>query len=96
LKLSIEDENPPCLSDFLEQVKKKGIYDLECSFEVEKGQPRRNKIPVMENFRVICFWNHETLTWHMYITNLSVDKFSPDEIYELDKYRWIIELLFKE
>ncbi|MDD3052246.1 MAG: IS4 family transposase [Candidatus Cloacimonetes bacterium] len=96
LKLSIEEDNSPFLSDFLEHAKKTGIYDLVCSFEIEKGQRKKNINSITENFRVICFWNPKTLTWHTYITNLSVDKFHPDEIYELYKYRWIIELLFKE
>lgn len=96
LKQSIESNNYPELSDFLKLIPKKGIYDLQCSFEVEKGQQRGNKCPIIENFRVICFWNPETLIWHIYITNLSADSFSPDEVYELYKYRWIIELLFKE
>ena len=77
-------------------IPKKGIYDLKCSFEIQKGQQKGNKPPIEENFRVVCFWNEKTATWHTYITNLSADNFTPDEIYQLYKYRWIIELLFKE
>jgi IS4 transposase len=96
MKQSINDGNYSYLPDFLDLVPRKGIYDLECSFEIEKGIQRSNKPPIFENFRVICFWNPETLIWHIYITNLSAEKFSPDEIYELYKYRWVIELLLKE
>ena len=96
LTQSINEENPPYISDFLGQVSNKGIYDLVCSFEIQKGSIRSNKPPIEENFRVICFYNDKTLTWHTYITNLSADNFTPDEIYQLYKYRWIIELLFKE
>jgi putative transposase len=96
LSESIIDENPPFLSDFLGLVAKNRIYDLVCSFEVQKGNQRSNKPPFEEHFRVVCFWNNKTMTWHTYITNLSSDNFTPDEIYQLYKYRWIIELLFKE
>ena len=89
-------QNYPNLSSFLEHVPKKGIYDLVCSFEIEKAQNRTNKIPIIEDYRVVCFWNEKRSTWHVYMTNLPADKFNPDEIYELYKYRWIIELLFKE
>lgn len=96
LKNSLDNEVHPILSDFLKHVPKKGIYDLVCSFEIEKAQNRTNKIPIIEDYRVVCFWNEKSSTWHVYMTNLPADKFNPDEIYELYKYRWIIELLFKE
>jgi len=95
-KKSLDDKNYSILSDFLKHVPKKGIYDLICSFEIEKAQNRSNKIPIIEDYRVVCFLNEKTSTWHVYITNLSADKLTPDEIFELYKYRWIIELLFKE
>lgn len=96
LHKSIDYGDYPSLTDFLKNVPKRGIYDLECSFEIQKGQPRSGKNPIIECFRVICFWNEKTSAWHIYVTNLSCDIFSPDEIYELYKFRWVIELLFKE
>jgi IS4 transposase len=96
MKQSILDNTCPYLSDFLEQAPKIGIYDLECSFEIQKEKKRSNKPSVMEKFRVICFWNEKTVRWHTYVTNLSAEQFAPDEIYQLYKYRWVIELLFKE
>lgn len=96
LKHSIDDENPLFLSDVLGKVSTQGIYDLVCLFEIQKGQEKSNKPPIEENFRVICFWNQKTLTWQTYVTNLSADNFTPDEIFQMYKYRWIIELLFKE
>jgi putative transposase len=96
LKNSIDDKNYPNLSDFLKHVPNKGIYDLVCSYEIEKAQNRSNKFPIIEDYRVVCFWNEKTSIWHVYMTNISADKLNPAEIYELYKYRWIIELLFKE
>lgn len=93
---SINDDDSPYLSDFLGMVSKKGIYDLVCSFEIQKERQKENIPQIEENFRVVCYWNDKTLTWHTYVTNLSAGLFTPDEIYQLYKYRWIIELLFKE
>lgn len=93
---SILNNTSPDIFRFLEHVPKKGIYDLECSFEVEKERKRRKKPAVVEIFRVVCFWNEQTLRWHTYVTNLPVEQFAPEDIYQLYKYRWIIELLFKE
>ena len=84
------------LYEFLERVPKIGIYDLVCSFEIYKKSKKANQKAVEKKFRVVCFWNPEKLVWHIYMTNLNSEKFSPKEIYELYKYRWVIELLFKE
>jgi IS4 transposase len=93
---SIFDSKGPCIADFLKQAPKEGIYDLECSFEVTKEKKRSNIPAVVELFRVVCFWNEQTARWHTYVTNLPVEQFAPEDIYQLYKYRWIIELLFKE
>ncbi|MDD5188797.1 MAG: transposase, partial [Methanoregula sp.] len=46
--------------------------------------------------RVVCFWNAEKSIWHTYMTNLSVESFSTEEIYLLYKFRWEIEMISKE
>nr|WP_048145961.1 transposase [Methanoplanus limicola] len=48
------------------------------------------------DFRVVCFWDENDKIWHNYVTNLPGDAYKKDEIYQLYRYRWIIELLFKE
>jgi len=82
--------------DFLDLMPKKGVYDLICSFHV--GDKRINKIktPIFQEFRVICTWNPLTEKWHLYITNISKELFSADDIYDLYRFRWVIELIFKE
>jgi IS4 transposase len=84
------------LNEFLETVPKTGIYDLVCSFETVKKSKKANQNAITKEFRVICFWNQEKLVWHIYMTNLRRDNFSSTDIYELYKFRWVIELLFKE
>jgi len=45
---------------------------------------------------VVCCWDEKESTWHNYVTNLPDLAYEADEIYQLYRYRWIIELLFKE
>lgn len=84
------------LNEFLETVSKTGIFDLVCSFEIVKKSKKANQNSITKEFRVICFWNPKELVWRIYLTNLGRDKFSSTDIYELYKFRWVIELLFKE
>jgi hypothetical protein len=97
--LSIVDKN--CLKnikgdEFFEKIPKRGVFDLICSFQI--GEERVNKIkkPILQEFRVICSWNPIAKKWQVYITNLAEECFSADDIYELYRYRWVIELIFKE
>jgi putative transposase len=46
--------------------------------------------------RVVCSWNEEKSRWHTYLTNLDPQNFSGEEIYGLYRFRWEIEMLFKE
>lgn len=46
--------------------------------------------------RVVCFWNEDMSQWHIYMMNLSSDKYSTEEISVLYRFRWEIGLLFKE
>lgn len=84
------------LGDFLKKVPRKGVYDLTCSFLAGHEIKNKTKMPIIHEFRVICFWNPIAKKWQLYMTNLASDCFSPDDIYELYRYRWVIELIFKE
>ena len=97
--LSIVDKQ--CLvniygDDFLERMPKKGVFDLICSFHIMDERINKVKIPIFQEFRVICAWNPLAEKWQIYITNLSKDVFSADDIHELYRFRWVIELIFKE
>ena len=82
--------------DFFEKIPKKGVFDLICSFHI--GDERINKVkkPIFREFRVICTWNPTAKKWLVYITNLTKERFSADDIYGLYRFRWVIELIFKE
>lgn len=46
--------------------------------------------------RLVGRYNPEKDCWHLYLTNLPPRSFSPDEVAELYRLRWEVELLFKE
>jgi len=46
--------------------------------------------------RVVGVFNHRENCWHLYVTNLPVEEFSPEEIATLYRLRWEVEILFKE
>lgn len=84
------------LNDLLEKAPKEGMIDLICSFTA-RFNPDGGKVEnILVNFRVVCFWDTKTRIWHTYVTNLPKQAYSTEEIYQLYRYRWIIELLFKE
>lgn len=48
------------------------------------------------NYYCFANFNHQSKKWHAYLTNLSPDQFTVDEVCALYGFRWTIELLFKE
>ena len=46
--------------------------------------------------RVVGVRDEDTREWHLYITNLPVDRLSAREIGQLYRARWMVELLFRE
>jgi putative transposase len=47
-------------------------------------------------FRLVGVFNKQRNCWHLYVTNLPPRSFAADEIAEIYRLRWEIELLFKE
>jgi len=84
------------LGDFLNVVPDHGVYDLTCSFIIGHHIENKTRMPIIKDFRVICIWNFIAKKWQVYVTNLPDDSFSPGDIYDLYRYRWVIELIFKE
>lgn len=84
------------LADFLERIPHYGQFDLICSVHIGDEKVNKEKISIFRDFRVICIWNFKAHKWHMYITNLTSEDFSVEDIYELYRFRWAIELVFKE
>jgi len=49
-----------------------------------------------EKFRLVAVYNVEDKEYHLYITNISVEVLSFDDIAKLYRGRWEVELIFKE
>ena len=81
---------------FLETVPKQGILDLMVQIRFNRRKYRNKSKRDFQKLRVVCFWNEEMTQWHTYMTNLSADKYSMEEISVLYRFRWEIEMLFKE
>jgi len=84
------------LKDLLEKIPSKGMIDLICSFTVRFNPDGGKKKKITMNFRVVCSWDQKMTLWHTYVTNLPNEAYDTEKIYQLYRYRWIIELLFKE
>jgi len=63
-----------------------GTFDLDAEFETKSGTVV---------LRVVGLYNPATDKYHCYVTTLSADDFSPEELAGLYGLRWVIELLFK-
>ena len=47
-------------------------------------------------FRVVGVWNREAKKYHLYITNVPVDRIDPEGVAATYRARWAVELLFAE
>lgn len=66
-------------------------FDLDARFPYEAKNGAKESVTL----RVVGVFNHETEVYHCYVTTLSPENFSPEEIADLYCLRWVIELLFK-
>ena len=62
-------------------------FDLKAQFSTKENGHR--------DFRIVGVYNEETGEYHCYVTDLSPDDFSAEEIADVYRLRWVIELLFK-
>ena len=57
---------------------------------------RGHTTPATEQFRLVGVRDPETGAYHCYLTDLSPDPLSAEDVAQLYRARWSIELLFKE
>jgi len=62
-------------------------FDLKARFSTKENGPR--------DFRIVGVYNEETGKYHCYVTDLLPEDFSAEELADLYRLRWVIELLFK-
>lgn len=83
------------LQDVLGRVRR-GFLDLEVELDFHRRAWRGWARPDRARFRLVGVLNHQTRSYHLYLTNLESDEFSAEECAELYRLRWQVELLFLE
>ena len=74
----------------------RGVIDAMVEVSVKRRPYRGKRSPVPLVMRLVGILNEETGEYHLYLTDLPVETFTPEHIAELYRGRWCVELLFKE
>jgi IS4 transposase len=83
------------LKDVLPLLKRQ-LLDVEVEVEVKRRKYNGRRAKITRTFRLVCVFNDETEEYHAYLTNISHNILCGEDIAELYKARWEIELVFKE
>jgi IS4 transposase len=83
------------LKDVLPRLKRK-ILDVLVEVEFKRQEYRGKRSHAKQRFRLVAVYNEEDRKYHVYLTNIGVDRLSAEEIALLYRARWEVELLFKE
>jgi IS4 transposase len=83
------------LNEILDKLKRQVIdVEVEIVFKRRKYNGKQSKD--VKRFRLIAIYNIEDEKYHVYITNIPVDRLDAEDIAVLYSARWEIELIFKE
>lgn len=83
------------LSEVLPKLKRQ-VVDLEIEVEFKRRTYQGKQRKDVKRFRLVAIYNEETGKYHLYITNIPVDRLNAEDIAVLYSARWEIELIFKE
>nr|QNO41812.1 hypothetical protein EABBNKNM_00027 [Methanosarcinales archaeon ANME-2c ERB4]QNO42735.1 hypothetical protein APGODIHH_00024 [Methanosarcinales archaeon ANME-2c ERB4] len=83
------------LKDVLPHLKR-GVLDLMVEVKFKRRKYRGKRTTVTKLFRVVAVLNKETGDYHIYMTNIPVERLSAEDIASLYGARWEIEMVFKE
>ena len=83
------------LKDVLPHLKR-GILDVMVEVKFKRRMYRGKRTTVTKLFRVVAVLNEETGDYHIYMTNIPVERRSAEDIASLYGARWEIEMVFKE
>ncbi|WP_170292178.1 IS4 family transposase [Heliobacterium mobile] len=75
---------------------KRDVLDVEVQITTSTAKSEAVLRKNSQVMRVVGIWNEELKKYHFYITNLSVETLSAEEVAQLYRARWAIELTFKE
>jgi len=80
----------------VEPLLKRKVVDLQVEVEHKRRAYRGKRSRETLSLRLIGLWNEDTACYHWYVTNISTDRLSAEEIGAVYRFRWQIELLFRE
>ena len=74
---------------------KRDVLDVDVEVTFKRRVYKGKQQSVKRRFRVIAIYNVAEKRYHRYVTNLSVDRLSAEEITSVYALRWQIEIFFK-
>ena len=83
------------VSEVLPKLKRQ-ILDVEVEVKIKRRKYKGKQSKDVSKFRLVAVYNEEERRYHAYMSNISADVLSADEIARLYSARWHIELIFKE
>jgi putative transposase len=85
------------LSEILPKLKRQVLdVEVEISFKRPKYNGKSKTRMDTERFRLVAVYNIDEENYHVYLTNISNDDLTPEDVAKLYGARWDIELIFKE
>jgi len=75
---------------------KRGVLDAEVEVTFSRRVYRGKQSKDAKSFRLVAIYNYEAKKYHTYITNIPPDALSAEDVAELYRVRWDIEMIFKE
>jgi hypothetical protein len=68
------------LRELLKNLPQEGIYDFTVNIPFYWRIYEKRRTKEQMELRVVCIWNEEKVKWHIYLSNLSNEQFSAEEI----------------
>jgi IS4 transposase len=85
------------LSEILPKLKRQVLdFEVEISFKRPNYNGKSKTRMDTERFRLVAVHNKDEEIYHVYLTNISKDDLTPEDVAKLYGARWDIELIFKE
>ena len=85
------------ISEILPKLKRQVLdVEIESSFRRQNFNGKSKTRMDTERFRLVAVFNEDENKYHVYLTNISKDDLSPEDVAKLYGARWDIELIFKE
>jgi len=72
------------------------VIDVTGEVEFNRRVYNGTRSRAVETFRVVGVWNDDEQRYHLYVTNLPAENYTPADIAKLYQGRWEVELLYRE